>query len=283
MARRTGSDWWMKFEVNAWRGSPRIRMIDAAARGVWLEMLLVMHDTSDFQIKGTAAEMARVLGLSEGEIIAAIAQFQRHDVADVEKDGDEWTVVSRKRQKEEGAREAERNRKRRERAESPKKPEPEQGPKQVAQSVAKPVPVSRKSKAFTKPPSEDYDGKDPVEAYTYYTRTKPPMAHAEQIKHRVKNIPMWCATIEMWMENDYRVRNVMSMIEKYEEDVKPKAQKMIDDGAPPWKVEAARNQANRKPKKCRICGATTPDVGGIKGDYRCNKIKCQAAPPPEGK
>lgn len=253
-------EWWFQFDVDAWRRSPKIRLLDAVARGAWLEMICVMFVEDTYFVEGTPGDIARMCSLSPDEIASAVEQLERHGAADVERDGEVLTVISRRRKEAHDKRESDRERKRKQRGADE---EPEQ--------TARPVP---KEIRITKGATGEYEGDDFVAAYTHYTGYKPRLTHQEQIKLRVKNLPMWCATLGQWMDAGYKPQNVVSVIEKYESDIMPKAQKTIQDKADP------NRSAPRRPKVCRICGASGSDVGGPIGDQRCGKVACLAAPPP---
>ena len=38
------SQWWFKFQPSSWRSAPELRMCSLAARGLWIDMLCLMHE-----------------------------------------------------------------------------------------------------------------------------------------------------------------------------------------------------------------------------------------------
>ena len=101
---------WIKFFVGDWRRDPKVAMLSASGRGVWLEMILTMHDLSDYKIEGTVREVARMCHLDMAEVQSALQELERHEVAEVEWRNDSVTgdaivtVVSRRLQREEKTR-----------------------------------------------------------------------------------------------------------------------------------------------------------------------------------
>lgn len=101
---------WIKFFVGDWRRDPKVAMLSASGRGVWLEMILTMHDLADFKIEGTIREIARMCHLDMAEVQSALQELERHEVAEVEWRNDSVTgdaivtVVSRRLEREEKTR-----------------------------------------------------------------------------------------------------------------------------------------------------------------------------------
>ena len=101
---------WIKFFVGDWRRDPKVAMLSAAGRGAWLEMILTMHDLSDYKIEGTVREIARMCHLDMAEVQSALQELERHEVAEVEWRNDSVTgdaivtVVSRRLEREEKTR-----------------------------------------------------------------------------------------------------------------------------------------------------------------------------------
>ena len=101
---------WIKFFVGDWRRYPKVAMLSASGRGVWLEMILTMHDLSDYKIEGTVREIARMCHLDMAEVQSALQELERHEVAEVEWRNDSVTgdaivtVVSRRLEREEKTR-----------------------------------------------------------------------------------------------------------------------------------------------------------------------------------
>jgi len=101
---------WIKFFVGDWRRDPKVAMLSAAGRGAWLEMILTMHDLSDYKVEGTVREVARMCHLDMSEVQSALQELERHGVAEVAWRNDSVTgeaivtVVSRRLEREEKTR-----------------------------------------------------------------------------------------------------------------------------------------------------------------------------------
>jgi len=110
---------WIKFFVGDWRRDPKVAMLSASGRGVWLEMILTMHDLADYKIEGTVREIARMCHLDMAEVQSALQELERHGVAEVEWRNDSVTdnaivtVVSRRLEREEKTRSDARERQKR--------------------------------------------------------------------------------------------------------------------------------------------------------------------------
>jgi len=78
---------WLKWYPADWRAEPRLRMVSRAARSLWVDMIGLMHEAEPygFLVVGnvplkTAAELARALGDSEGEIAPLLSELDRSAV-----------------------------------------------------------------------------------------------------------------------------------------------------------------------------------------------------------
>ncbi len=73
---------WMKFYPRDWRGDQALRVVSLAARGLWMEMLCVMHEASpyghlligDQPVKDDA--LARIVGASVEEVQALLVELR---------------------------------------------------------------------------------------------------------------------------------------------------------------------------------------------------------------
>ena len=80
---------WFKFCPSDWRGDPKLRMCSIAARGLWIEMMCIMHEAKPYGhllIEGESvsdAELARAIGMDAGEVETLIAELEK------------WAVFSR--------------------------------------------------------------------------------------------------------------------------------------------------------------------------------------------
>jgi hypothetical protein len=73
---------WLKFYPRDWRGDQALRAVSVAARGLWIEMLCIMHEASPYGhliLGGRAVSndvLARVAGLGVEECGALIAELE---------------------------------------------------------------------------------------------------------------------------------------------------------------------------------------------------------------
>lgn len=73
---------WLKFYPSEWRGDPRLRMCSIAARGLWMEMLCVMHeaDPRGFLVVNGAPlnerQVANLAGVSIDEATGLLEELE---------------------------------------------------------------------------------------------------------------------------------------------------------------------------------------------------------------
>lgn len=78
----TGSQPWMKFYPRDWRGDQALRAVSIAARGLWMEMLCIMHEASPYGhlvLGGHAVSndvLARMSGLGADQCCELIAELE---------------------------------------------------------------------------------------------------------------------------------------------------------------------------------------------------------------
>lgn len=78
---------WIKFYPRDWRGDQALRVVSLAARGLWMEMLCVMHEASPYGhllVGGQplhGAALARLVGSSEEEIQALLVELRNAGVS----------------------------------------------------------------------------------------------------------------------------------------------------------------------------------------------------------
>jgi hypothetical protein len=98
------ADPWMKFYPSDWRSEPRLRLVSMAARGLWVEMLCIMHESDprgDLTVGGVAldaAKLARMVGESEEMVSALLAELKEAGVYSTRKNG---VIFSRRMEKDE--------------------------------------------------------------------------------------------------------------------------------------------------------------------------------------
>lgn len=68
---------WMKFYASDWRSDPRLKMCSAGARGVWIEMICLMHEATPYGhllIHGQPPNVAQLASLT-GIPLAELGQY----------------------------------------------------------------------------------------------------------------------------------------------------------------------------------------------------------------
>ena len=106
---------WMKWWVGDWRKNPKLKLLSAEARGVWLESLCAMHELNACEMTGTVRELSKMAGVEKDEMERAIAELEKYGVADIEWDRSgtlpQLSLVSRRRKREDESTSYERERK----------------------------------------------------------------------------------------------------------------------------------------------------------------------------
>lgn len=93
------ADPWMKFYTSDWRSDPRLKMCSPAARGMWIEMICLMHEAIPYGhllIHGQApneAQLASLTGIPAAELPHLVAELERLGVFSRTKEG---VIYSRK-------------------------------------------------------------------------------------------------------------------------------------------------------------------------------------------
>lgn len=73
---------WMKFYPRDWRGDQALRVVSLAARGLWIEMLCIMHEAPQYghlmigDQPVSEDALARVVGNGIGEVQALLVELQ---------------------------------------------------------------------------------------------------------------------------------------------------------------------------------------------------------------
>lgn len=95
---------WMKFYPADWRADPALRMCSLAARGLWMEMLAIMHEATprgDLLVNGrpvTPAQLASLSGCPVVEIDEALSELGNAGVFSVRRNG---VIYSRRMERDE--------------------------------------------------------------------------------------------------------------------------------------------------------------------------------------
>lgn len=84
---------WLKFYPLDWRGDPKLRMCSMAARGLWIEILALMHEASPYGhllISGkspTDAQVAVLAGAPSDQVTGLLGELEAAGVFSRTKDG----------------------------------------------------------------------------------------------------------------------------------------------------------------------------------------------------
>lgn len=84
---------WLKFYPTDWRGDPKLRMCSLAARGLWIEMLSIMHEANPrghLLVNGIApndAQLGLLVGSPPTAIGELLSELERADVFSRKKSG----------------------------------------------------------------------------------------------------------------------------------------------------------------------------------------------------
>lgn len=99
MAKPKDKQPWFKFYPQDWRGDAKLRMCSIGARGLWTEMLCVMHEAEPYgylTISGkpvSARQMASLAGVSQGECMKYMLELASAGVYSID---DDKTIFSRR-------------------------------------------------------------------------------------------------------------------------------------------------------------------------------------------
>lgn len=93
------ADPWMKFYTSDWRADPRLKMCSPAARGMWIEMICLMHEATPYGhllVYGqtpNVAQLASLTGIPAAELPDLIGELERLGVFSRTREG---VIYSRK-------------------------------------------------------------------------------------------------------------------------------------------------------------------------------------------
>ncbi|WP_176086277.1 hypothetical protein [Martelella sp. HB161492] len=93
------SDPWLKFFTTDWRADPALRMCSMAARGLWIELICLMHEATPYGhllVSGRCpadAQIAVLAGTTPDQVTALLGELETAGVFSRTKDG---TIYSRK-------------------------------------------------------------------------------------------------------------------------------------------------------------------------------------------
>lgn len=90
---------WLKFYTSDWRADPRLKMCSPAARGMWVEMICLMHEATPYGhllVHGQSpnvAQLASLTGIPSAEVTDLIGELERLGVFSRTREG---VIYSRK-------------------------------------------------------------------------------------------------------------------------------------------------------------------------------------------
>ena len=93
---------WMKFYPSDWRADPALRMCSIGARGLWMEMLCLMHEAEPYgslRVNGKPVadrQLAMLSGVGHDQVADLVAELEEAGVLSRDADG---VVVSRRMQR----------------------------------------------------------------------------------------------------------------------------------------------------------------------------------------
>lgn len=90
---------WLKFYPTDWRADPALRMCSLAARGLWMEMLCIMHEAEPYgslRVNGRPVTEKQLSALAGGEVGDLLCELEDAGVFSRDDDG---TVYSRRMQR----------------------------------------------------------------------------------------------------------------------------------------------------------------------------------------
>lgn len=80
---------WMKFYVSDWRADPELRSCSLSARGLWLELIAIMHNAEPYGHliiggqKPSTSTIASLAGATSQAVVAALAELRKNGVSSV--------------------------------------------------------------------------------------------------------------------------------------------------------------------------------------------------------
>lgn len=93
---------WLKFYTSDWRADPALRMCSVGARGLWMEMICVMHEAAPYgslRVNGRPVSEAQVAALA-GAPVSEVASYMRElEDAGVFSRDEHGVIVSRRMQR----------------------------------------------------------------------------------------------------------------------------------------------------------------------------------------
>lgn len=109
----------MQFFSGDWLTEPTLTLCSPAARGVWIDLICVMHESGRVgELRGTTEQLARFARCSPADLTHALTELQTTGAADVTTRNSVVTVICRRLKRDEKCRNDARLRKQKERGHS---------------------------------------------------------------------------------------------------------------------------------------------------------------------
>lgn len=90
---------WMKFYPANWRSEPKLKMCSLSARGLWIELLCIMHEATPYghlkigTVTPTNEQLSRAVGVSLSDVESGLSELSEAGVFSITKGG---VIYSRK-------------------------------------------------------------------------------------------------------------------------------------------------------------------------------------------
>lgn len=92
---------YMQFEPSVWLSDPKLSLCTAETRGVWIDLICIMHKNDRCgQAIGSTEELARLARCSPEVLIRSLTDLKARNAADVTLRNNNVTVVNRRMRKE---------------------------------------------------------------------------------------------------------------------------------------------------------------------------------------
>lgn len=108
-------NWWFKFDFKVWRNDSELRECSLEAKGFWIECLCVMYEKGVYEISGSPEKLARLLGCLPEEVSRCAMELKHSHAADVTIGHGDFTLKSRRLERELNTKEQNRLRKQKQR------------------------------------------------------------------------------------------------------------------------------------------------------------------------
>lgn len=91
----------MQFDVGDWLRDPQLSMCSPATRGIWFDLLCVLHELGrSGQVTGSPEQFCRTCRCTPAEFVAAIAELATTCAADIHERNGQVTIINRRMQRE---------------------------------------------------------------------------------------------------------------------------------------------------------------------------------------